>query len=156
MTAVTVSNATRGDIGALVESVAGLFREDAGQHDPLMNVDWPAREGAAYYSGLVTDGACLLALARDGDRVIGHLVGKLSGPSSIRAGNVAVLESLRVDPDSRRAGVGSLLVRHFFTWARDCGALRASVTAYAANDRALSFYARHGFLAQSITSQAAL
>lgn len=156
MTAVTVSNAARGDIGALVASVAGLFREDAGQHDPLMNVDWPAREGAAYYSGLMTDGTCLLALARDGDRVIGHLVGKLSGPSSIRAGNVAVLESMRVDPDSRRAGVGSLLVRHFFTWARDCGAQRASVTAYAANDRALSFYARHGFLAQSIISHAAL
>jgi hypothetical protein len=101
MTAVTVSNATRGDIGALVESVAGLFREDAGQHDPLVNVDWPAREGAAYYSGLVTDRACLLALARDGDHVIGHLVGKLSGPSSIRAGNVAVLESMRVAADSR-------------------------------------------------------
>jgi GNAT superfamily N-acetyltransferase len=67
-----------------------------------------------------------------------------------------VLESMRVDPDSRRAGVGSLLVRHFFTWARDCGAQRASVTAYAANDRALSFYARHGFFAQSIISQTAL
>jgi GNAT superfamily N-acetyltransferase len=104
----------------------------------------------------VNDQACLLALARDGDRVIGHLVGKLSGPSSIQTVCIAVLESMRVAPDSRRAGAGSLLVRHFLTWARECGAQQASVTAYAANDAALRFYARHGFVPQSVISRAAL
>lgn len=29
---------------------------------------WPHREGAAYYADLMADPACLLALARDGDR----------------------------------------------------------------------------------------
>jgi hypothetical protein len=54
MTTVTVNAATQDDIDALVTSVAGLFAEDAGQHDPMMNLDWPAREGAAYYSSLMT------------------------------------------------------------------------------------------------------
>jgi GNAT superfamily N-acetyltransferase len=151
-----VTAATHHDIDALVESVAGLFREDAGQHDSAADLGWPAREGAAYYAAMVTDQSCLLALARDGDRVIGHLVGKVSGPNSIRTQGLAVLESMRVDPAGRRAGVGSLLVQHFFAWARESGAQQASVTAYAANETALRFYARHGFVPKSVTSRADL
>ena len=107
MAPATVSEATPDDLDALLESVAGLFREDAGQHDTLVNVDWPAGHGAAYYSGLMTDRDCLIALARDGDRVIGHLVGRLNRPSPIRTGSLAVLESMRVVPDARRAGAGA-------------------------------------------------
>jgi GNAT superfamily N-acetyltransferase len=153
---VTVSPVTEGDIDALVVSVAGLFAEDAGRHDPTMDLRWPEREGSAYYSGLLGDQACLLLLARDDDQAVGHLVGRLSGPDSLRTQGLAVLESMRVAPGARRAGVGSLLVRHFFTWARHGGAQQASVTAYAANDAALRFYARHGFSARSVTSRAVL
>jgi len=63
---------------------------------------------------------------------------------------------MRVAPRARRTGVGSLLVRHFFTWARHGAAQQASVTAYAANDAALRFYARHGFSPKSVTSRAVL
>ncbi len=156
MTTVTVTPATHDDIGSLVASVAGLFLEDAGRHDSLMDLGWPEREGAEYYSALLNDEACLVALARDGGHVIRHLIGKLSGPDSLRTGRVAVLESMRVAPGSRGAGLGGPLVRHFFAWARDCGAQQASVTAYAANDAAQRFYARHGFLPKNITSRAIL
>ena len=154
--AVTVNPVTEGDIDALVMSVAGLFAEDAGRHDPGMDLRWPEREGAAYYARLLGDQTCLLLLAREEDQAVGHLVGRLSGPDSLRTRRLAVLESMRVAPGARRAGVGSLLVRHFFTWARDSGAEQASVTAYAANDAALSFYARHGFSPKSVTSRAVL
>ena len=156
MAPVTVSAATPDDLDALLESVAWLFREDGGQHDSLVNVDWPASHGAAYYSGLLADRACLVVLARDGDRVIGHLVGRLSAADPIRTESLAVLESMRVAPDARRAGAGSLLVRHFFGWARAGGARQASVTAFAANDTARRFYARHGFVPASVTLRAAL
>lgn len=156
MTPVTVKAVAADDMDALLESVAGLFREDSGQHDSLVDPGWPARDGAAYYAGLRTDPACLLVLARDGDRVIGHLVGRLTGPSSIRTGGLAVLEGMRVAPDARRAGVGSLLVRHFLDWAREGGAAQASVTAYAANHAAQRFYARHGFIPKSVIARAVL
>jgi GNAT superfamily N-acetyltransferase len=156
MTTITVNAVTSADIDALVASVAGLFREDAGQHDTAVNIGWPASHGAAYYSELVDDRACLMLLARNGERVVGHLVGKLSGLSDIRIECIAVLESMRVAPSSRRAGVGTLLVQHFFRWARDSGARQASVTAYAANDTALRLYARHGFVPQSVISRAVL
>ena len=140
----------------LKTSVAALFKEDGGRHDATVDLVWPAREGAAYYSSLMGDQACLLVLARDGDRVVGHLVGKLNDPSPIRTGRSAVLESMRVAPSSRRAGTGSLLVRHFLAWARQRGAEHASVTAYAANDTAQRLYERHGFRPQNITSRATL
>jgi ribosomal protein S18 acetylase RimI-like enzyme len=151
MTDVTVTPARPEDLDAVVESVAGLFREDAGTHDPTVNVDWPALEGAAYYAGLLGDEDCLLALARAGDRVVGHLVGKLDQPDSYRRQRIAVLESIRVRPDQRDAGVGTLLVRHFLEWARDREAVQASVSAYAANRAAQRFYARHGFAPMTTT-----
>jgi GNAT superfamily N-acetyltransferase len=156
MTAITVTALTRDDIGEFVDSVAGLFREDAGQHDNVMNVDWPAIEGADNYGNLIGDPGWLLILARDRDRVVGHLVGKLTGPSSFLTVCIAVLESIRVAPEARRSGVGSLLVQRFLSWARESGARQASVTAFAANDTARRFYARHGFTPKTITSRVTL
>lgn len=153
---MTVYAAGREDLDAVVESVAGLFREDAGTRDPTVDVDWPGLEGAENYGSLVGDENCLLALARDGDRVVGHLVGKLDGPDSYRRQRIAVLESMRVHPDHRDAGVGSLLVQHFLEWARDREAVQASVSAYAANGAAQRFYARHGFAPQVTTLRVSL
>jgi ribosomal protein S18 acetylase RimI-like enzyme len=148
MTPVTVTRSTRADIGAFVASVSGLFHEDGGQHDPHMNVDWPAAEGAAYYTGL-------LAVAKDGSgQVVGHLVGKLTGPDGLRTCRFAVLESIRVDPAARGRGVGSEMIQNFFEWARRNKAEVASVTAFAANTAALRLYERHGFRPQSVTLRA--
>lgn len=150
---------TADDIDDIVASVAGLFEEDGGRFDPdIMNTGWPARGGAAYYGGLIGDDACLLALARDdgGDRTLGHLVGRLVGPDDLRLAPIAVLESIRVDPAVRGTGVGTALVAHFSDWARTRGAERASVTAFAANDGARRFYARHGFTPMSVTLRADL
>jgi GNAT superfamily N-acetyltransferase len=156
MTTVTVSPATAGDVDALVASVIALFREDAGTHDPAMDVDWPLREGSPYYAGLVGDPACLLALARDGDRVVGHLVGKLLEPEGIRLERFAVLESMRVDPGARRAGVGGALIGYFLAWARERGVRQASVTAFAANEAAQRLYVRHGFAPHAVTLRSPL
>jgi GNAT superfamily N-acetyltransferase len=156
MTGVTVHTVTRDDLDALVASVTELFREDAGTHDPSTDQQWPVREGTDYYAGLMNDETCLLALARDGDRPVGHLVGKLSESNSIRTERLAILESLRVAPQSRGTGVGGLLVEHFLAWARQHEARQASVTAYAANEAAQRLYARFGFTPMSVTMRARL
>jgi GNAT superfamily N-acetyltransferase len=154
MTELTVSVARPGDVAALVESMTGLSREDAGQHDPYRDPEWVTREGGAYYAGLVGEPAVLLLLAREGERVLGHLVGKLSEPTSMRPCRFAILESMRVAPESRGRGVGGRLVEEFFGWAREHHAEQAVVTAYAANQGALRFYARHGFAPHEVSMRA--
>jgi ribosomal protein S18 acetylase RimI-like enzyme len=157
MNPVTVTPATRADLDAFVASVAALFREDAGRHDPTMDVGWPAAEGGPYYAGLLDDDGCLLAVARDGSgQVIGHLVGKLTGPDALRTCRLAILESLRVDPSARGAGVGSRLIENFLHWAREKDAEVASVSAFAANGGALRLYERHGFRPQTVTLRTAV
>jgi GNAT superfamily N-acetyltransferase len=153
-TTTTVRPAGPGDLDVLLDSVAGLFREDCGRHDPVRNVDWPAVEGLAYYRGVLDDPAVLLALAWRGDQPAGHLVGKVARPSSMLRAPIGVLESIRVAPAERGRGVGSLLVREFTDWARGHGAVEFTVSAYAANDGALRFYQRHGFAPHSITLRA--
>lgn len=156
MTDLMVSIAGPDDIGALVESVAGLFQEDGGRHDPHMDTEWPARDGEASYGREVDDPALLLLLARTGERVVGHLVGRYREPNAIRRCRLALLESIRVAPDARGRGVGGRLVEEFLGWARAHGAEVAQVTAYAANDGARRFYARHGFTPHEVTMRTPL
>ncbi|VVJ19025.1 Uncharacterised protein [Amycolatopsis camponoti] len=138
---MTVSVCVPEDVPELVKSAGGLFSEDAGRHDPRMDLGWPDREGAAYYAELVDDPDCLCLLSGGG-----HLIGRMRPLSDLRPGAVtAVLESMRVGPAHRRSGVGAELVAAFFDWAREKGANEITVTAYAANEGALAFYRAQGF-----------
>jgi GNAT superfamily N-acetyltransferase len=156
MTSVSVTPAGHGDMDSFVASVIGLFREDAGRHDPSMDVAWPVRDGMAYYNGLLSEEFCLLAVARDGDLIVGHLVGKLLEPDALRLQRFAVLESMRVDPSMRGRGIGGTLIEYFLEWARQRGAQQASVTAFAANQPAQRLYQRHGFTPSAVTMRTAV
>jgi GNAT superfamily N-acetyltransferase len=149
---LVVSPATEDDRAAFLASVDGLFHEDGAVHDPLSDPEWVARGGAAYFADLLTDPGAVPLLARDGDRALGHLVGRVMDPDTLQPGTrVAVLESMRVVREARGQGVGGRLVEAFFAWAKEHGAVRANVTAYAANERAQRFYARHGFGPDTVT-----
>jgi len=50
------------------------------------------------------------------------------------------------NPPARRQGVASALVAEFLAWARRKHANEVKVTAYAANDAAIAFYRRQGFV----------
>src|SRR5262249_50840130 len=126
-------------------------------NDPHRDPEWTARGGVVYFANLLTDPRAVPLLARDGDCALGHLVGRVLEPDTLRPGTrVAVLESMRVAPQARGRGVGGRLVVAFFAWAKEHGAVDASVTAYAANEGAQRFYARHGFVPSSVTLHTSL
>ncbi len=52
---------------------------------------------------------------------------------------------------AQEPGVGERLVGEFLAWARERGAERASVTAYADNGCAIRFYERYGFRPRSVS-----
>lgn len=59
---------------------------------------------------------------------------------------MAEIFALYVIPEYRSQGVGERLVRSFLPWAREQGAERIVVAAFAANEAALRFYRRVGFV----------
>jgi len=148
---IRIDVATRGDISQIVASADALVATDAGRYDPsATDLGWAARTGLAYAASLLASDDSLVLIARDGEVVIGHLVARLYGPGSVHPIRIAELESIHVYPEHRGRGTGERLVHGFLAWAVDSGAQRASVTAYAANEGAQRFYARHGFAMKSV------
>jgi ribosomal protein S18 acetylase RimI-like enzyme len=148
---ISVTTAAPGDIPELLASAAALVAADAGQHDATAtNLGWAAQAGVEYCQALLASRDNLVLLARDGDDVVGHLVGRLGGPGSLHPIRIAELESIHVYPAHRGRGVGRHLMTAFLAWAAERGAQRVTVTAYAANDGAQRFYARYGFAPRSV------
>ncbi|GAA4038848.1 GNAT family N-acetyltransferase [Nonomuraea soli] len=167
---ISIERATNDDIDEFLRSAIALVAEDAGRHDPdATDLGWADRSGRAYAEGALSgrayaegalsgrayaegalSGDNVVLLARDGQTVVGHLVGRLVGPGNVHPIRGAELESIHVYPEHRGGGAGTLLAEAFLEWAARHGAVRASVTAYAANEAALRFYARHGFTARSV------
>jgi GNAT superfamily N-acetyltransferase len=147
--------ATHDDLSEIVASAEALVAADAGRYDPTAtDLTWAARTGSAYATSLLASDDNLVLLAREGEAVTGHLVARLHGPGAVHPIRVAELESIHVYPEHRGRGIGEQLMSAFFAWAADKGAQRLSVTAYAANEGAQRFYARHGFAPRSIVLDA--
>jgi GNAT superfamily N-acetyltransferase len=140
-----IRRATIADLDGLVSSCAALFAEDGAARDRLRNVNWPSLHAATWCADVLADPANLAIVATaDGD-VVGHLIGMYSEPSVMWTASRAELVSMFVAEPVRGQGVGGRLVEEFITWARERGAARMHVQAYAANEPAIRLYQRHGF-----------
>lgn len=149
-----VRAATDDDVPQIVDLMTGLWREDSGERDPFMDQGWPARSGAVYYGGVLRHESYRCWVAEVDGVVAGVLIGRIEPPGTIRPVRVADLESMYVRPGYRSHGVGAVLVTEFLGWARERGSDRASVTAYATNDKAIAFYQRQGFAPLRLTLEA--
>ena len=151
MNDVTVRVATPDDVAGVAASSAALFAEDAGQRDPLRNLAWPTTHGRQWVWDLLEDDNALVLLAEaDGD-CVGHLVGSFKEASEMWVVPRAELVSMQVDRSRRNSGAGAALVDAFKAWAKERGAVRLEVVAYAENEGALRFYGRNGFVPKEIT-----
>lgn len=144
------------DVDGIVALSAALFAEDAGSRDPFTDVRWPEAEGHDHFRGFLDreDAVCLLAVIEGG--IVGYLAGHVGAPISLRPVRVAELESMYVSKDHRSGGLGTELVGTFREWARGRGAERMSVTAYAANERAIQLYKRLGFEPKNLSLETTL
>jgi GNAT superfamily N-acetyltransferase len=148
---VEIRPATTDDLDGLVASSSALFAEDAATRDPLRNAKWPAAHGAQWCRELLADPQALVLVAVVDGTVAGHLVGIFAEPSAMWTAAKAELVSMYVRQDVRGQGVGGQLVDTFTGWAKERGASRLDVTAYATNEPALRLYRSRGFAPQSIT-----
>jgi GNAT superfamily N-acetyltransferase len=89
----------------------------------------------------------MLVLVADHDgEVVGHLLGAYHDSSDMWLVARAHLISMFVQPVWRGQSIGSRLVGEFAAWASSRGAAQMRVTAYTANNGAIRFYQRHGFV----------
>ncbi len=146
MAGIEIRRATEGDLNGVVGTTAGLFAEDGAARDPLRDPEWPGRHGAAWVFELSNNPNALLLVAVTEGAVVGHLVALFQPASAMWRGAQAELMSMYVAPHLRGRGVGSGLVERFTAWARERGATRAHVAAYTANEAALRFYRRQGYV----------
>src|SRR5262245_57477211 len=94
----------------------------------------------ASLSSLLQSPDALIAVASDGDRVIGYVLG-FDHHTFYANGRVAWVEEIMVSEDCRRRGVGRLLMEAFERWARD----RQSKLVALATRRAAPFYRSIGY-----------
>jgi ribosomal protein S18 acetylase RimI-like enzyme len=143
-------------VPGIVELNAALFQEDAGQRDPFMNLNWPKEEGHVYFRQHVLSDTSIVLLVEKKRRIIAYLLGYTIGSSKLRPVRTAELESMYVKPEYRSQRIGQQLVRTFLEWAQEQEAGRVTVMAYTANERAVFFYRKMGFLPKNITLELSL
>ena len=153
MNIIDISTATINELNHIVSFSHLLIQEDAGQYDPVTNLEWAKRDGNAYFSALLADPRNVCFLASISEQPVGFLVGLSSPPSAIRPVVNASLHSMFVLEGFRNQKIGRKLVAMFVEWATLRNAHHITVSAYAANHRAQAFYQRIGFAPRSIQLQ---
>lgn len=98
--------------------------------------EWPARFDTRHWG--------LLAAFQDRQRVGGAVVAHRTPDLEFLA-DQALLWDIRVAPEVRRQGIGSVLLRAAECWAAERGCTECRVETQDVNVPASQFYARHGY-----------
>jgi len=86
-------------------------------------------------------GALRIDLARDTEtkELIGYCV------TTINAENHGEIESIYIEPDYRRSGIGDTLMKKALKWLEENSVTRKIVGIAAGNEKVFEFYSRYGF-----------
>ena len=143
MGTVTIRPATSRDTDTLVRQRRGMFL-DMGESDPEV-LDCMEAAFRPYLAASLPSGEFEAWVAEDGSRAVGGigLVRFCMPPSCMnRSGTVAYAMSLFVEPDARRRGIASALVRTVIDRVREAG---VEVLALHATEAGRAVYERFGF-----------
>ena len=109
------------------------------------------REGAAErFRAVIADPDQRLIVAEDPDGLAGMVLCSIGTSSTLATAPAVVLSHLTVAANSRRAGVGRVLVAAATQWAAECDVDHLRVAVYASSREANRFFARLGFAPVSV------
>jgi ribosomal protein S18 acetylase RimI-like enzyme len=148
--------ATKADIAVTAELNQLLYKEDAATRDPFADIEAACGDAVTYFETFIGGESTDVFLAEENGVVAGYLGARYSPGNLRRPVSTADLESIYVRESCRGRQIGALLIDAFFSWAKEKGAGRASVTAFYANESARRLYERHGFTSKSVTLDLAL
>ena len=140
---IGICPATPDDIPSLCRLLAMLFGQET-EFQPHH-----AKQEAALKILLNNPDLGDIIIARSGIQTIG-MVSLLYTVSTAMGGPVAILEDMLVHPDFRNQAIGSHLINHVVSVAREKACLRITLLTDKENLAAQQFYQRHGFKASSM------
>jgi GNAT superfamily N-acetyltransferase len=138
-----VREARVADVGAMVELLGHLFRQEA-DFSPSA-----AKQRRAIDLLLAQPTLGRLFVLTRGTKVLG-MVSLLFTVSTAEGGKAAWLEDLVVLPDQRGKGLGTRLLRGAIDWARRHSLTRITLLTDSDNLGARGLYLRHGFVASAM------
>ena len=119
---------------------------DNKNYDIDLDMNWAKGEaGKKYFSELVLRKDALCLIASDGLKNIGYLAAS-SKDIDYRNSKYAEIENMGVTPEYRGKGIGNLLMDKCVEWAKSNGYQKLFVTSYIANNGAVNFYKKNGFV----------
>jgi N-acetylglutamate synthase-like GNAT family acetyltransferase len=123
---------------------------------PRRSVSMPSdptvmRESAAErFAAVISDPHQRLLVAEDGAGLAGMVLCSIGTSSTLATAPAVVLSHLTVAANSRRGGVGRVLVAAATQWAEECDVDHVRVAVYASSREANRFFARLGFAPVSV------
>jgi len=125
-----------------------LMKEEYEDFDTTNKITWAKSKKCADYFKMRTswrEGNYAIIAEVDG-KPVGYLSGAVfKGPEYRTLTKMAQLGDMYVIEGYRNMRIGTKLIREFKKWAKQRGAKRIRVEAFANNEHALRFYRRHGF-----------
>jgi GNAT superfamily N-acetyltransferase len=154
---IEIRNSTMDDLEE-IQALSALLTKQEFEYNSNIDLSWPFSEDhKKTYAQFIDQENFISLVACLDDKIIGYLVGYIQESSISRsARNIANLDNMFILQEFRRQGVGSMLVKRFFSWAKLCNVDTVAVGAFVPNEKAVSFYKKNGFKPYELTLQTSL
>jgi GNAT superfamily N-acetyltransferase len=148
---VSAREAVAADIPDLLDLFDQLRAAGPRRSVPLPSDPAAMRLSAAErFEAVIADPDQRLIVAEDADGLAGMVLCSIGTSSTLATAPAVVLSHLTVAANSRRAGVGRVLVAAATQWAAECDVDHLRVAVYASSREANRFFARLGFAPVSV------
>ncbi len=148
---VSAREAVVADIPGLLDLFDQLRAAGPRRSVPMPSDPSAMREAAAgRFKAVIADPEQRLLVAEDREGLAGMVLCSIGTSSTLASAPAVVLSHLTVAANSRRAGVGRVLVAAATQWAAECDIDHLRVAVYASSREANRFFARLGFAPVSV------
>ncbi len=153
---IAIRRAGLGDM-TRVQELSNMLGGNSRGFDADLGLDWAhTKTGVNYYRERLQQDKGVCFVAELEGRLVGFISCTLHAPDEWKTFVRAEIDNIFVEDEYRQKRVGQLLIGRAKQWAREIGAARLIVNAFAANKHACAFYVREGFTPYDVTLQVAL
>lgn len=144
---VKIRKAKTDDIKLMQKFMYLLMKEEYESFDPTNKITWAKSQKCAdYFKMRVSERGNFAIIAEINGEPVGYLSGGVyKSPEFRTLDKLGQLGDMYVIDGYRNMKIGTKLIKEFKKWLKERGVKRMKVELFSRNEKALRFYARHGF-----------